>query len=52
MREKVDKLEAKVRVKKEKLSQREKELHQFELQREMLKHEMSDIRKKMESAQS
>ena len=52
LREKMAKLSAKVRAKKEKLDQKEKKLHQSQLARERLTLRMTKIRKEMKSAQS
>ena len=48
----MEELRAKVRAKKEKLSIKEEELHQSQLERKMLEYKMTEIRKGMESTQN
>lgn len=52
MREEMEKLRADIQIKVQNLDQREKELQQAQLEREMLMHEMAEIRNEVESGQS
>ena len=52
LRERAHEWRANIKTKKENLDQKEEKLHQSQLKKEMLTHEMSDIRTGIESTQS